>query len=246
MRAAEAASAGRTEDAIAHLSRAIGLFPDARSALYLRARLLAASGKTLEAEEDVQKINETQPNADTLLLQAQLWISEKRYDDARELVREARRLDPHHGGTWVVEGDLSIVAGQIDAARASTPPAQPISAHCRSIQPASVAKHAHALIAYLDAARRVRSVSRPTRCFTVYPQTRRYGKACDRTQASRHADESENRDAVDVDYCSSANCFAANANNRGLRRLKDSRRFNAESESPNRTNATASANRTRS
>lgn len=119
MRAAEAASAGRTEDAIAHLSRAIGLFPDARSALYLRARLLAASGKTLEAEEDVQKINETQPNADTLLLQAQLWISEKRNDDARELVREARRLDPHHGGTWVVEGDLSIVAGQIDAARAA-------------------------------------------------------------------------------------------------------------------------------
>ncbi len=119
MQAAEAASAGRTEDAIAHLGRAIELFPDARSALYLRARLLAASGKAVEAEADVQKINKTQPNADTLLLQAQLWISGKRYDEARELVREARRLDPHHGGTWVVEGDLSIVAGQIDAARAA-------------------------------------------------------------------------------------------------------------------------------
>jgi tetratricopeptide (TPR) repeat protein len=115
--AAEAAAAGRLEEAVAQLDRALTLMPGARSALYLRARLLATLGRGAAAEQDIAEVNRDRPNADSLLLQAQIWVQARRYDDARTLIAEARRLDPQHGGVLIVEGDLAVVRQDFAAAR---------------------------------------------------------------------------------------------------------------------------------
>jgi choline-sulfatase len=117
--AAEAAGSGRLEEAVTHLDRALGLVPGARGALYLRARLLATLGRREAAERDIAEVNRSRPNADSLLLQAQLWVQSARYDDARALIAEAHRLDPQHGGVLIVEGDLAVVRQDFAAARSA-------------------------------------------------------------------------------------------------------------------------------
>jgi len=117
--AAEAASAGRLAEAVAHLDSALEEVPHARGALYLRARLLASLGRTEEAIRDITQVNAVRPNADSLLLQAQLAVMGQRTDEASDLIAEAMRLDPRHGGVWIVRGDLAVVAKDVAAARAA-------------------------------------------------------------------------------------------------------------------------------
>ncbi len=117
--AAEAASAGRLAEAVAHLDSALEEVPHARGALYLRARLLASLGRTEEAIRDITQVNAVRPNADSLLLQAQLAVMGQRTDEASDLIAEAMRLDPRHGGVWIVRGDLAVVARDVAAARAA-------------------------------------------------------------------------------------------------------------------------------
>ncbi len=115
--AAEAASAGRVDDAIRHLDAALAAMPSARGALYLRARLLAQSGRRDEALRDVEQVNASVPSADSILLQAQLLVSAGRYDQAKPLIDLAAQRDPGHGGVLIVRGDLAVVAGDLAAAR---------------------------------------------------------------------------------------------------------------------------------
>lgn len=127
--AAEAASAGRLEEAVAHLDDALRVVPQARGALYLRARLLASLGRSDEAKRDIALVNASRPNADSLLLQAQLAVMAKHTGEARDLLGEAMRLDPRHGGVWIVQGDLAVVANDFVAARAAYEMALQLDAH---------------------------------------------------------------------------------------------------------------------
>ncbi|MBL0028486.1 MAG: sulfatase-like hydrolase/transferase [Rhodanobacteraceae bacterium] len=115
--AAEAASAGRVDEAIAHLDEAVAAMPSARGALYLRARLLAQSGRRDAALRDIEQVNARVPSADSILLQAQLLVSTGRIEEAQPLLDLAAQRDPGHGGVLVVRGDLAVVAGDVAAAR---------------------------------------------------------------------------------------------------------------------------------
>ena len=115
--AAEAASAGRIDEAIAHLDEAVAAMPSARGALYLRARLLAQSGRRDAALRDIEQVNARVPSADSILLQAQLLVSTGRIEEAQPLLDLAAQRDPGHGGVLVVRGDLAVVAGDVAAAR---------------------------------------------------------------------------------------------------------------------------------
>ncbi|MBK8286724.1 MAG: sulfatase-like hydrolase/transferase [Ahniella sp.] len=117
-RAVELAGAQRMTEAIDELDRVLVSFPGARAALYLRARLLAATGQYVAAEVDAKAINTRHPDADSVLLAAQLALLLRRPDDARVLLAEATRLDPNHGGALVVLGDLALQDGNRDQARA--------------------------------------------------------------------------------------------------------------------------------
>lgn len=116
-RAVELAGANRIGEAIGELDRTLAAFPGARAALYLRARLLAASGQYVAAEADIRQINARHPDADSVLLAAQLALLLKRPEDARVLLAEATRLDPEHGGALVVQGDLARQQGRVDEAK---------------------------------------------------------------------------------------------------------------------------------
>ncbi len=115
--AAEAASAGRIDEAIAHLDEAVAAMPSARGALYLRARLLAQSGRRDAALRDIEQVNAHVPSADSILLQAQLLVSMGHAEQARPLLDLAAQRDPGHGGVLVVRGDLAVMAGDVAAAR---------------------------------------------------------------------------------------------------------------------------------
>lgn len=115
--AAEAAAAGRVDEAIAILGGALAKMPDARGVLYLRARLLAQQGKVKEALRDVERLNAQVPSADSLLLQAQLLVGSGQGALAGPLLDMAAERDPNHGGILVVRGDLAAMAGNLAAAR---------------------------------------------------------------------------------------------------------------------------------
>ncbi|AVP98432.1 hypothetical protein C7S18_15090 [Ahniella affigens] len=116
-KAVELASVGQTDAALLLLDQVLSRFPTARGALFLRARLLAASGQYVAAEADIKQVNAAQPDADSVLLAAQLSLLLKRADDARLLLDQARHLDPNHGGVLIVLGDLALQAKQVDVAR---------------------------------------------------------------------------------------------------------------------------------
>lgn len=117
-KAVELGSVGQIDAALSELDQVLSRFPTARGALFLRARLLAASGQYVAAEADIKQVNARQPDADSVLLAAQLSLLLKRPDDARLLLDQARHLDPKHGGVLVVLGDLAMQAKQMDQARA--------------------------------------------------------------------------------------------------------------------------------
>lgn len=115
--AAEAASAGDLDAAIALLDRAEQDLPGLRSVLYLRARLKATRGDHAGAIADVQRVNELAPTADSLLLMAQLQILRGETADTALLLDQAARLEPGHGGIEIARGDLRLVAGDHEGAR---------------------------------------------------------------------------------------------------------------------------------
>ncbi len=117
-RAVEFAGTQRYNEGIDELDRVLIAYPGARAALYLRARLLAATGQYVAAEADAKAINARHPDADSVLLAAQLALLLRRPDDARALLTEATRLDPDHGGALVVLGDLALQDGQPKQAQA--------------------------------------------------------------------------------------------------------------------------------
>ena len=115
--AAEAAAAGKIDEAIVHLDRAIAAQPSARGALYLRARLLAQVGRREAALRDIEQVNASVPSADSILLQAQLLVSLGQLGRVQPLLDLAAQREPGHGGVLVVRGDLAVVAGDFAAAR---------------------------------------------------------------------------------------------------------------------------------
>jgi choline-sulfatase len=118
--AADAAAAGQFPQALEFLDQALAQFPTARSSRYLRARLLASSGRHADAEADIREVNSRRPNADSVLLQAQLRILAADYAAAQLLLQEAGRLDPGHGGVIVAEGDIALAQSRdVAAARAA-------------------------------------------------------------------------------------------------------------------------------
>jgi len=116
-RAVELAGANRMIEAIDELDKVLIRFPGARAALYLRARALAATGQYVAAEVDAKAINARHPDADSVLLAAQLALLLKRPEDARTLLDEAERLDSNHGGVLAARGDIALREGRIDEAR---------------------------------------------------------------------------------------------------------------------------------
>lgn len=115
--ALDALAQGRVAVALDALGEVLRLDSSMRAALYLRARLLASHGKTALALVDVKRINAEQPNADSLLLQAQLLILQKATQDAKTLLEEAQRLEPEHGGIRVALGDIALQAQELTLAR---------------------------------------------------------------------------------------------------------------------------------
>jgi arylsulfatase A-like enzyme len=142
--ATELAAAARYEEALAALDATLAAHPGAHLSLYLRARLLAALSRNQEAEETVRTLNQAHPTADSLLLQAQLAVLDQRLEEAEPLLDAAEQLDPQHGGTHVVRGDIALARGDETAARAAFQ-------HAIDLDNARVGRQARTRLARLDA-----------------------------------------------------------------------------------------------
>lgn len=125
-------STGRRANAAATLSRHLGRFPDDGHAWTLRARLLLAERKSVEARQALHKAGGLQHDSDTLaLVWAQLHAAAGELDEARRraLALEARlQHDWQHllelAPLWLTLGDAAHAKQLAERAQKLAPPPQ--------------------------------------------------------------------------------------------------------------------------
>jgi tetratricopeptide (TPR) repeat protein len=120
--------AGRYADAVAALSRAVGVTPDHAEARYALATALTRLGKTQEAAREFDRVEEAQRRAfaerrrtmslDVLKEEAALRVAEGRYDRAIELYEKAATLASDPAVYRELAGLYSKLGRIDDAARA--------------------------------------------------------------------------------------------------------------------------------
>lgn len=136
--------AGRPQPALALLEEARAQSPRNEGVLRLVSRAQLALGKIDDAEATLKAILAIRPNADSLVLLAQILVLRQHFADAEALLAQAEALEPKHGGIAVARGDIALRQGDPEGARAQYRQAE-------SIDPARVGDIARQRMAALPA-----------------------------------------------------------------------------------------------
>ncbi|MDC8012702.1 sulfatase-like hydrolase/transferase [Tahibacter soli] len=135
---------GRPQPALALLEQARAQSPRNEGVLRLVSRAQLALGKIDDAEATLKAILAIRPNADSLVLLAQIVVLRQHFADAEALLAQAEALEPKHGGIAVARGDIALRQGDPEGARAQYRQAE-------SIDPARVGDIARQRMAALPA-----------------------------------------------------------------------------------------------
>ncbi|HXV77504.1 MAG TPA: sulfatase-like hydrolase/transferase [Candidatus Polarisedimenticolaceae bacterium] len=111
-RASFLASTGREHEALAILEELIAAAPDDRLVLDQLAQANVFLGRLEPAEAYVRRLLAIGEDADSLMLLAQVLIAQDRLDEVDPLTERALALDPEHGTSIVVQGDLAARRGR--------------------------------------------------------------------------------------------------------------------------------------
>jgi arylsulfatase A-like enzyme len=112
------AGAGEFDHAIAILREVLVAAPRNRAALGEIARLYATKGRMPQAERAIRRYIAVKPSAHALTLLAQILIARGHLDEVDRIATEAHDLDPAHGLSFIVWGDLAVREGRFGEARA--------------------------------------------------------------------------------------------------------------------------------
>lgn len=136
--------AGRPQPALALLEEARARSPRNEGVLRLVSRAQLALGRIDDAEATLKLIVEIRPNADSLVLLAQILVLRQDFSGAQALLAQAEALEPRHGGIAVARGDIAARQGDPEGARA-------LYRQAESIDPARVGDIARQRLAALPA-----------------------------------------------------------------------------------------------
>jgi arylsulfatase A-like enzyme len=153
LRAQTLASMGRGPEALAILEDLVESMPNSVVLLDYLARANVFMGRLGQAESYVRRLLAIHADADSLMLLAQVLIAQDRLDEVDALVERALALDPSHGRSIVVQGDLAAKAGEYDRALERY-------RHAERVDPYRVGPLVESRIAWVT---RLRSDDSPTR-----------------------------------------------------------------------------------
>jgi tetratricopeptide (TPR) repeat protein len=89
--------AGKFEEALTSLEESLRLAPDSAATLYHRAAALRALRRRAEAESDARRAAELDPeDHESKLLLGGILVEAEKYGEARDVLRRAAGLAPHH------------------------------------------------------------------------------------------------------------------------------------------------------
>jgi tetratricopeptide (TPR) repeat protein len=113
--------AGRTEEALVYLDRAVGLAPDHVQSRGYRAVALADAGRLEEAAGDCEQViaRLARPPASFHVLLGSIRARQHRLDDAQAAFDAAARLEPANVTVQLVRGFVLLARGEADAGRES-------------------------------------------------------------------------------------------------------------------------------
>ncbi len=115
--AAALIESGNAAGGLVLLERARALSPRNESVLRLTAKAQLALQRIDDAEATLRVQLELRPNADSLLLLAQILVLRGEFELAETLLQQAEALEPRHGGIAVARGDIALREGDPAAAR---------------------------------------------------------------------------------------------------------------------------------
>ncbi len=110
---------GRNEQALVAIKEAAAGSPRDRTVLHQIARIYIVLGRTQEAEEALREFLAIRPRAQAQVLLAQILIADRRFDEANNLLLQARTLEPELGMIYIAHGDFSAAKGRLRQARDS-------------------------------------------------------------------------------------------------------------------------------
>lgn len=109
-------AAQRFDDAWELVNEALAASPFDRSALEHKGTLHAYAGEWTEAEAAYRKALGVRKSSNGYTMVAAALIEQGRLVEAQEMLADAMRLAPEHGGAWVMRGDLLVKMGRLDEA----------------------------------------------------------------------------------------------------------------------------------
>jgi arylsulfatase A-like enzyme/Flp pilus assembly protein TadD len=117
-RAQDLVADGRPMEALEIFEELAADSPDNRAALDHLARGYVMVGRFDRAEATVRRLLAIRADPDSLMLLAQVLIAERRLDEVDALVEQSLAIDPEHGMTILVQGDLAARRGRFEEASA--------------------------------------------------------------------------------------------------------------------------------
>jgi len=112
-------AAQRFDEAWTLVNEALAASPLDRSALEHKGTLHAYAGEWEAAEAAYRKALGVRKSSNGYTMVAAALIEQGKLVEAQEMLRDAIRLEPEHGGAWVMRGDLMVKMGRLDEAVAA-------------------------------------------------------------------------------------------------------------------------------
>ncbi len=107
---------GRLDEALAMTRQAQGLSPRDRSVFQRLGDIYSLQRRYDLAEKAYRDFNDIMPNADVCVMLAQMVMVQGRLGEVEQVLKQAQKLEPRHGGVFIVRGDVLSVQGRIDDA----------------------------------------------------------------------------------------------------------------------------------
>jgi tetratricopeptide (TPR) repeat protein len=107
---------GKAPEALTVLKRAQRDAPRSRRLLETLAKVYFVLDDHQQAEQMFRQSLDVMPTTDTYHVLIQLLLGQSRFSEASELLEEALKGEPDHGGLWVDKGDFMLRQGRLEEA----------------------------------------------------------------------------------------------------------------------------------